>query len=87
MKLILSTLFNPSLTEDLALVWQVWCSRKYPTYLLLALVFNLIFAPLVFAATGETISRSQAYALGILVITTVILSIYLFVVMFQPERF
>jgi K+-transporting ATPase KdpF subunit len=68
-------------------LWQVWRSRKYPTYLFLALCFNLILAPLVLAATGNTFSTSQAYALGILGIGTVALSIYLFVVMFQPERF
>lgn len=39
------------------------------------------------AATGDTFSRPQIYALGILGMGTVSLSIYLFMVMFQPERF
>lgn len=55
--------------------------------LLLLLVFNLICAPAVQAATGNVLSRPQAYALGILGLVTVALSTYLFVVMFQPERF
>jgi K+-transporting ATPase KdpF subunit len=73
--------------ENLALIWQAWGRRKYPTYLFLALCFNLVLAATVFAATGDAFSRPQIYALGILGIGTVSLSVYLFVVMFQPERF
>jgi K+-transporting ATPase KdpF subunit len=73
--------------EDLAIIWQAWSRRKYPTYLFLALCFNLVLASTVFAATGDTISRPQIYALGILGLGTLALSAYLFVVMFQPERF
>jgi K+-transporting ATPase KdpF subunit len=61
-------------------------SRKYPIYLFLALCLNVILASKVFAA-GETFSRNQAYALSLLGLVTVALAIYLFVVMFQPERF
>ncbi|MFM7529935.1 MAG: K(+)-transporting ATPase subunit F [Nodosilinea sp.] len=38
-------------------------------------------------ATGPQLLRTQAYALGILGLVTILLSGYLFVVMFQPERF
>jgi K+-transporting ATPase KdpF subunit len=79
--------FSSSSLDVVATLWRVWRSRKYPTYVFLALCFNLILAPLVLAATGNTFSTSQAYALGILGIGTAALSIYLFVVMFQPERF
>ena len=75
------------ISENLVTIWQVWCRRKYPTYLFLALCFNLVLASTVLAATGDTYSRPQIYALGILGIGTVCLSIYLFVVMFEPERF
>jgi K+-transporting ATPase KdpF subunit len=61
--------------------------RKVPRYLLILLGLNLVLAPAVQAATGNTFSRSQAYALGILGLVTLGFSIYLFVVMFQPERF
>jgi K+-transporting ATPase KdpF subunit len=82
----ISNLSSSSL-DVITTLWHVWRSRKYPTYLLLALCFNLVLAPLVMAATSNTYSTSQAYALGILGLGTVVLSIYLFVVMFQPERF
>ena len=53
----------------------------------LGMSLNLIFAPTVMAATGATITRQTAYAIGILYCVTVALSIYLFTVIFQPERF
>ncbi|AFY93285.1 potassium-transporting ATPase subunit F [Chamaesiphon minutus] len=74
-------------TDDLALLWQTWSRRKYPTYIFLALCLNVILASAAFAATGDTFTRPQIYALGILGLGTVALSGYLFVVMFQPERF
>ncbi len=61
--------------------------KTYPKYLFLALCFNLIVAPAVYAANAESFTKFQAYALGLLAIVTVAFSIYLFVVMFQPEKF
>jgi K+-transporting ATPase KdpF subunit len=55
--------------------------------LFLGLCFNLILAPRVYALATDTLSRSQSYALGLLGLGVLGLSIYLFVVMFQPERF
>ena len=70
---------------------QHFCTEFYqskvPRYLFLLLCLNLALAPAVQAATGDVLSRTQAYALGILGLVTTVLSIYLFVVMFQPERF
>jgi K+-transporting ATPase KdpF subunit len=62
---------------------------RYPLALLifLSLSLNLIFAPAIHAATGSDTPRTTAYALGILGLVTVALSIYLFVVIFQPEKF
>lgn len=60
---------------------------KIPTYIFVILCFNLVIATSVHAATGDALLRTQAYALGLLGLTTLALSIYLFVVMFQPERF
>jgi potassium-transporting ATPase KdpC subunit len=51
------------------------------------LCFNLILAPLVYAANGENFSKESAYAIGILLLIILALSIYLFWVIFQPERF
>lgn len=56
-------------------------------YLFLALCSNLIIASAIYASTGETIPRNTAYAIGILLLVTLSLSFYLFIVIFQPERF
>lgn len=66
---------------------SVWRKQKLPLYLFLGLCFNLILAPAVFAATSGDLSRTQAYWLGALLLLTVALAIYLFFVMFVPERF
>lgn len=61
--------------------------KKLPLYLFLGLCANLLLSPLVLGATGEAFSRSQAYWLGALVLVTFALSLYLFFVMFIPEKF
>ena len=73
--------------EDVAEVWCAWRRQKRPLYLLLGLCFNLFLAPVVYAATGHEFSRTQAWALGLLGLATIALSVYLFVVMFVPEKF
>jgi K+-transporting ATPase KdpF subunit len=55
--------------------------------LFLTISLNLIIAPVVMAASGAEITRNTAYAIGILYCVTIALSIYLFTVIFQPERF
>lgn len=60
---------------------------KKPAILFLAISLNLLLAPVVQAATSETITRWQAYTVGILLISTIALAVYLFTVIFQPERF
>jgi K+-transporting ATPase KdpF subunit len=77
-------------SQSLETVTEIWleCRRqKLPLYLFLGLCFNLILAPAVFAATGGELSRTQAYWLAALGLVTVALAIYLFFVMFVPERF
>jgi K+-transporting ATPase KdpF subunit len=66
---------------------QQWKRNPLPIQLFLLLCLNLLIAPAVDAATGEEITRKAAYALGILGIVTLGLAMYLFVVIFQPERF
>jgi K+-transporting ATPase KdpF subunit len=73
--------------EEIQQIGSQLYQKKVPRYLFLLLCLNLVIAPAMQAATGQEFSRNQAYALGILGIVTVALSIYLFVVMFQPERF
>ncbi|MGA7932783.1 MAG: potassium-transporting ATPase subunit F [Kovacikia sp.] len=73
--------------EEAAEFVSEWRRHQVPFYLFLGLCFSLILAPAVFAATGGDFSRTQAYWLGALGLVTVALSIYLFFVMFVPERF
>ena len=65
--------------------------RSYPqkiaVYFLIILGLNLIVSPLVQASTGGVLSRGQSYALGLLGLVTFSSFVYLFVVIFQPERF
>ena len=61
--------------------------RPLPLKLFLALCFNLVIAPAVLAASGGTVTRLNAYAIGILGLVTLGLAIYLFAVMMQPQRF
>jgi K+-transporting ATPase KdpF subunit len=78
---------SQNMTETISEIWMEWRRQKLPLYLFLLMCLNLVVAPAVFAASGEALSRNQSFALGILLIATVALSIYLFAVMFQPERF
>jgi K+-transporting ATPase KdpF subunit len=64
-----------------------WRRQKLPLYAFLLLCLNLIIAPAVYAASTGILERRQAYALGLLGLLTFGLVVYLFVVVFQPERF
>jgi hypothetical protein len=66
---------------------EIMYKHQIPIFLFLAICSNLIIAPMVYAATSEQFSRSQAWALGLLGVGVLSLSTYLFVVMFQPEKF
>jgi K+-transporting ATPase KdpF subunit len=61
--------------------------KKLPLYFLGILGINLIISPLVQASTGGILSRGQSYAFGLLGLVTLSLFVYLFVVIFQPEKF
>lgn len=78
---------KPFLLPEISEIWSQWRRRKLPLYLFLALCFNLVVAPVVYAASNNEFSRSQAWALGLLGLGTLALSIYLFFVMFTPEKF
>ena len=64
-----------------------WRRQKMPLYAFLLLCLNLVIAPAVYAASTGVLERRQAYALGLLGLLTLGLIVYLFVVVFQPERF
>ena len=82
----LNSFTREQLTE-LALVLRSQRHRPLPLLLFLALCFNLVLAPAVLAATGGTVSRLNAYAIGVLGLLTFAMVIYLLVVMLQPQRF
>ena len=62
-------------------------NKQLPLVIFLVLSLNAILAPVVYAATGNAWQRTQAYALGILGFVTLGLVIYLFDVVFRPERY
>lgn len=64
-----------------------WSQKTVAISIFLALCSNLIIASAIYAATSEAISRDTVYAIGLLLLVIFGLSIYLFVVIFQPERF
>lgn len=78
---------SATVLETAAEILERWQQHKLPRYLFLGLCFNLVLAPAVFAATGGDLSKVQAYWLAGLGLVTVALSIYLFFVMFVPEKF
>lgn len=77
----------PPNLEVVTEIWAEWRRQKLPLYLFLGLCFNLVVAPVVYATSSSALSRPQAWALGVLGLGTVALAIYLFFVMFAPERF
>lgn len=77
----------PQVLTQVKEIWCTWRKQKLPLYLFLAMCFNVAIAPIVYAATNEQLSRTQAWALGLLGLVAVGLSIYLFFVMFVPEKF
>jgi hypothetical protein len=87
MKKVLSYVSSDFPIKDLTSLWQLSTKKKYPIYLFLGICLNLVVAPAVYAANAEGFTRFQAYALGLLGLVTFSFSIYLFAVMFQPEKF
>lgn len=73
--------------ELIAYIGSEWRRQRSPLWLFLALCLNLAIAPTVLAASEGSLSRTTAYAIGLLGLVTLGLSVYLFVVIFQPERF
>ncbi|MCY7274779.1 MAG: potassium-transporting ATPase subunit F [Phormidesmis sp. CAN_BIN44] len=84
---VLSAQVSTQVIEDMTEIWSEWRRQKLPLYLFLGLCFNLALAPAVFAATGGEMSRSQTYWLSALGLVTIALAVYLFFVMFVPEKF
>lgn len=76
-----------SIVEVLSFIWERWRKQKLPVIALGLLCLNLLVAPAVYAAASGTLERQAAWAIGVLLLLTVVLTGYLFFVVFQPERF
>lgn len=61
--------------------------QKLPLAIFIILCLNLAIAPVVYAAADGELERRSAWAIGILGFVTIAIVIYLFVALFQPERF
>ena len=75
------------LVEGILFVFWEWRRQRLPLGIFLGLCLNLIVAPVVYAAADGALERRSAWAIGILGLVTLALTVYLFVVVFQPERF
>lgn len=62
-------------------------NRRLSILIALAAGLNLIVAPVMLAASNGTISRSNAYMLGLLMLVVLGLALYLLAVIVNPERF
>ena len=80
-------LLGGNLVDSISFVWSRWRKQQLPLAIFLVLCLNLLIAPVVYAAADGTLERRSAWALGILGLVTLGLTVYLFVVVFQPERF
>ncbi|MBE9034543.1 potassium-transporting ATPase subunit F [aff. Roholtiella sp. LEGE 12411] len=76
------------LPQDFSEVFALVTSKRnrIPLNLFLLLCFNVLLAPAVQAATPGG-SRFASYAIALLGLVTLSLCVYLFVVIFQPEKF
>lgn len=61
--------------------------NRVPLNIFLLMCFNVLLAPGVAAATPGESPRWQVYTISLLGLATVSLCVYLFVVIFQPEKF
>ena len=68
-------------------VWSQWCKQKLPLIVFIVMCLNLILAPVGYAAGDNSLERRSAWAIGILGFVTLAVVIYLFDVIFRPERY
>ena len=78
---------NQNPIEIMRNIGDRFLKNSWAKVLFLTMSLNLIIAPVVMAAAGAEITRNTAYVIGILYCVTLALSVYLFTVIFQPERF
>jgi K+-transporting ATPase KdpF subunit len=84
---VLDKFLPVNIVEAISFVWSEWRFQKLPLAIFVALCLNLLIAPIVYAAADGTLERRSAWAIGVLGLVTLAVIVYLFVVVFQPERF
>ncbi|PAX51617.1 potassium-transporting ATPase subunit F [Brunnivagina elsteri] len=72
--------------KKLRLGWQKWRRKKLLLIIFLGISLNIIFAPIVYANIGKFEPR-HTYAIAGLSIITLGIIIYLFDVIFRPEKY
>ncbi|NJL64785.1 MAG: potassium-transporting ATPase subunit F [Methylacidiphilales bacterium] len=72
--------------ELITYIWQEWRRKKLPIIIFLGISLNIIFAPIVYANIGKLEPR-HTYAIAGLAIITLGVIIYLFDVIFRPEKY
>ena len=70
----------------LYILWR-WYKQKLPLVIFVVLCLNLVIAPAVYAAVDGNLERRSAWAIGVLGFVILALIIYLFDVIFRPERY
>ncbi|MBD2448626.1 potassium-transporting ATPase subunit F [Nostoc sp. FACHB-152] len=74
------------LVQAIAYIWSKWCKQKLPLIIFTLVCLNLVITPVVYAVDSiQPIRFTWAY--GVLGAIVLGLIIYLFVVIFLPERF
>ncbi|MGL5060805.1 MAG: potassium-transporting ATPase subunit F [Microcoleus sp.] len=86
-KNLLNDVLPRNFQETIELAQMLRQRHPIPVQIFLVMCFNLIIAPAVYAATGEGLTKKAVWSLSLLGLVTIALSIYLFTVIFQPERF
>jgi hypothetical protein len=79
--------FLADVMEAIAFVWSEFCRQRLPLVIFVGLCLNVLVAPCVYAATQANLEPRYAYALGGLGLVTLAIIIYLFDVVFRPERY
>lgn len=73
--------------QGITFVWSQWRREQLPLAIFLVLCLNLAIAPVVYAAADGQLERRSAWAIGILGLVTLGIVVYLFDVIFRPERY
>jgi K+-transporting ATPase KdpF subunit len=84
---VLNGISSVEVAEGITFVWSQGRREQLPLAIFLVLCLNLVIAPAVYAATDGTLERRYAYAIGVLGLVTLGLVVYLFDVVFRPERY